>query len=58
MESASIAHVCFMNSVEFLSIRVISDNVNNKDSHLDYEKFKVLAADKGFELIQTLIKAI
>jgi len=58
MESASIAHVCFMSSVEFLSIRVISDNVNNKDSHLDYEKFKVLAADKGFELIQTLIKAI
>lgn len=58
METASIAQVCYLNSTKFLSIRVISDNINNENSHLDYEKFKKTAANKGFEIIKNLINEI
>lgn len=58
METASIAQVCYMNSTEFLSVRVISDNINKQNSHLDYQKFKKSAAEKGFEIIKNLINKI
>lgn len=58
METASIAQVCYLNSTEFLAVRVISDNINNENSQLDYEKFKERAANKGFEIIKTLLSKI
>lgn len=58
METGSIAQVCYLNSTEFLAVRVISDNINNENSHLDYEKFKKIAADKGFEIIKNLFNEI
>ena len=58
METVSIAQVCYLNSTEFLTIRGISDNINNKNSQLDYEKFKEAASNKGFETIKTLIRKI
>ena len=58
METASIAQVCFLNSIEFLGVRIISDNINNENSHLDYEKFKEVAANKGFEIIKNLLNEI
>ena len=45
MEAGSIGHVCFVNNVNFAAIRVISDNANQK-SHIDYEKFKIIAVEK------------
>ena len=54
METASIAHVCYMNNVEFLSIRAISDNINRENSHLDYEKFKAKSAEKVYMIIKDL----
>ncbi len=58
METASRAQVCYLNSTEFLTVRVISDNINNENSHLDYEKFKETAANKGFEIIKDLLSKI
>lgn len=58
METGSIAQVCYLNETEFLSIRIISDNINNENSHLDYEKFKEIAADKGLEMIENLLSKI
>ncbi|MBR1779633.1 MAG: 5'-methylthioadenosine/adenosylhomocysteine nucleosidase [Clostridia bacterium] len=54
METASIAQVCYMNNVEFLSIRAISDNINRENSHLDYEKFKAKSAEKVYMIIKDL----
>lgn len=58
METGSIAQICYLNNTEFLSIRIISDNINNENSHLDYEKFKELAANKGSEIIKNLLNEI
>ncbi len=58
METGSIAQVCYINSVEFLSVRVISDNVNEKNSELDYEKFKEKSANKACMIIYNLISSI
>lgn len=57
-ETASIAQVCYLNSTKFLAVRVISDNINNENSHLDYEKFKETAANKGFEIIKALLSKV
>lgn len=39
MESASIAHVCWLKSVPFLCIRVISDTPGGADNIAQYENF-------------------
>ena len=54
MESASIGQVCYINNVNFISIRSISDNANN-ESHIDYEKFKFIAAKNSAEIILSLL---
>ena len=54
MESASIGQVCYINNVKFISVRSISDNANN-ESHVDYEKFKFIAAKNSSDLILGLL---
>ena len=39
MESASIAHVCYMNKIPFLSFRIISDTPGIEDHTTQYNRF-------------------
>ena len=50
MEGGSIGQVCYLNGVEFAVVRAISDNAND-DSHMDYNKFVDIAAEKSIALI-------
>ena len=54
MEAGSIGHACFVNRIPFVALRVISDNADEK-SHISYEKFKVIAANKTTQLILNFI---
>ena len=58
METASIAQVCYLNDLEFLSLRVISDNINKSNSHFDYEKFKLSSAKLACDIIFKMIKML
>jgi len=53
MEGGAIAQVCYVNNVDFIIIRSISDG---DGGNLDYEKFKVLAAKNSCEVILNLFK--
>ena len=48
MESASINHVAYLNNIDFVAVRVISDNGNN----IEYRKF----AEKSAENISKILK--
>ncbi len=58
MESGSIGHVCYINNIDFVSIRSISDTVNKKLSHLDYNEFKENSADNASIVTKALFKNI
>lgn len=58
METASIAQVCYLNDVEFLSIRTISDNVNGDNSNMDYENFKQKSAKAACEVLYKVVPAL
>ena len=55
MESASIAHVCYMNKIPFLSFRIISDTPGIEDHTTQYNRFWEEAPQKSFEIIKQLI---
>lgn len=55
MEGASIAQVCYLNQVPFVVIRSISDNAVN-GTHMDYDKFKVIALKNSFNIINNMLK--
>ncbi len=57
MESGSIGHVCYVNNIDFIALRVISDNANT-ESHIDYNKFKFIVAEKTSHLIYKLVSLI
>lgn len=57
MEAGSIGHVCYVNNVDFVALRVISDNANS-ESHIDYNKFKFIVAEKTSHLICKLVDCI
>jgi adenosylhomocysteine nucleosidase len=57
MEGASIAQVCYLNSIPFVVIRSISDNANN-GAHIDYENFKLTAVKNSSEILSNMIKAM
>lgn len=54
MEGASIAHVCYLNSVPFIVIRSISDNANNGAS-IDYNEFKNIAVKNSCVIIKNML---
>ncbi len=54
MESASIGHTCFVNSVPFLAMRCISDNAND-EAEMSFEEFEVIAAKKVADVTLNII---
>lgn len=58
MESASIAHVCYMYNVPFISFRIISD-IPLKDTKAQmYNDFWGEMADNSFQVTQSFLKSI
>lgn len=55
MESASIAQVCYMYKIPFLSFRIISDTPGIKDHTAQYHRFWDEAPQKSFEILKQLI---
>lgn len=58
MESGSIAQVCYMYGIPFLSFRMISDTPGVKAHAAQYQYFWTAAPQKSFQLFQQLIKII
>ncbi|MGL4588962.1 MAG: 5'-methylthioadenosine/S-adenosylhomocysteine nucleosidase [Mycoplasmatales bacterium] len=58
MESTAIAQTCFMNGVQFIAVRAISDCIFEPNQHLQYEKAAdkaaALAAQVSLDLINNL----
>ncbi|MBW6411557.1 5'-methylthioadenosine/adenosylhomocysteine nucleosidase [Clostridium weizhouense] len=57
MEGASIAQVCYLNSIPFVVIRSISDNANN-GAHIDYEKFIPIAVKNSTRILNKMIEIL
>lgn len=57
MEGASIAHVCYLNSIPFVIIRSISDNANN-GAHMDYEKFIPIGVKNSTTILKAMIEKL
>lgn len=55
MEGASIAQVCYLNSIPFVVIRSISDNANN-GAHMDYEKFVPIAVKNSTRILNKMLE--
>ena len=56
MESASIAHVCYLNQLPFVCIRSISDNANT-GAHMDFNQFMPIAVQNASTLLSQMIPA-
>ncbi|GAA0177248.1 5'-methylthioadenosine/adenosylhomocysteine nucleosidase [Clostridium sediminicola] len=54
MEGASIAQVCYLNSVPFVIIRSISDNACT-GAHIDFNKFVPIAVKNSSVIIRSLL---
>lgn len=54
MESASIAHVCYLNNIPVVVIRSISDNANN-GAHMDFEKFTPIAVKNSTSILKEML---
>lgn len=57
MEGAAIGHVCYVNEVPFTIVRAISDSLTD-GSGMEYEKFKVMAAEMSNKLVMDVLKLI
>jgi adenosylhomocysteine nucleosidase len=57
MEGGSIAQVCYLNQVDFVVIRAISDNADD-NAESDYASFTVSSAKKITALIKELLPTI
>lgn len=55
MEGGAMGHVCYANGIKFGVIRAISDNASG-DALMDYETFKVMAAEKTIKIVIDFIK--
>ena len=55
MEGASIAQVCYSNSMPFGVVRAISDKADGS-GHLDYSQFLPLAAENAAKIIENFVK--
>lgn len=58
MESAAIAHVCFLYHVPFLSLRVISDTPGADAHWKQYENFWKVLADRSFGAVKTFLERL
>jgi adenosylhomocysteine nucleosidase len=57
MESASIAHVCYLNKVPFLAIRAISDGAGD-EAFLTYDEFVKVAAVNSCKIVSNILSEI
>ena len=58
MESAAIAHACYINKVPFISFRVVSD-MPLRDSHASqYHDFWNQVATQSFQLTRTFVESL
>lgn len=55
MEGASIAQVCYLNSIPFVVIRSISDNANN-GAHMDYQNFIPIAVKNSTRILKQMLE--
>lgn len=59
MESAAIAHTCYLQNMPFLSIRVISDTPGNTDNHQQqWSDFLATMSDQSFRFVHHFLQAI
>lgn len=57
METASMAHVCYANSIPFIAVRSISDTPEESGDEA-FSKYYKLAAQKSVEVVQRYLSAI
>ncbi len=50
MEGGAVGHVCYVNGVDFVVLRTISDNADD-DAKMDYSTFAPIAAQRGIDLV-------
>lgn len=58
MESAAIAHVCYLKNVPFVCVRVISDTPGAADNISQYENFWDDAPTHTFQAVNALLNSI
>ena len=58
MESAAIAHACFINNVPFISFRVISDVPLRDTNASQYHNFWDTVADRSFQVTKTYVESL
>lgn len=57
MEGGSIAQVCFINGIDFVVIRAISDNAD-EEANVSFEQFATMAAEKSTNLLCEVLPAL
>ena len=59
MESAAIAHVCYLRNVPFISLRVMSDTPGDNDNNIaQYENFWQDAPAHTFTLLKSILSEL
>ena len=57
MEGAAIGHVCYVNGVECLIVRAISDSATG-EAEMEYPEMVVKAAAQSQKMIEEILKNI
>ena len=57
MEGGAIGHICYLNNVPFVIIRVMSDKADGSGPS-DYEEFKKEAAIESATVVKLMIESI
>lgn len=57
MEGASVAQVCYVNGVDYVVIRAISDSADGS-AEMDYGEFCKIAADKSAKVVKSVLEKI
>lgn len=58
MESAAIAHVCWMYNVPFISFRIISDTPGVQSHWQQYQDFWTTLAQRSFDVVRSFLEHI
>lgn len=59
MESAAIAHTCYLQQVPFLSIRVVSDTPGNTENHQQqWSDFLASMGEQSFRFVKSFLEQI
>ena len=58
MESAAIAHTCYLNHIPFISFRIVSDIPLNDDHASQYHDFWNSVANQSFQITKTFVELL